>query len=39
MAFASIKSEVYYLKLLVGKENRVIKVVAVLKKVLFKIFV
>ena len=30
MAFPSIKSEVYYLKLVVGKESRVIKVVAVL---------
>jgi len=30
MAFPSIKSEVYYLKLVVGRESRVIKVVAVL---------
>lgn len=29
-AFASIKSEVYYLKLVVGKESRVVKVVAVM---------
>jgi len=30
MAFPSIKSEVYYLKLVVGRESRVIKVVAVM---------